>query len=211
MSRPARVSPERILSAAALEFSARGFSGARVDRIARRARVNKAMLYYHFGNKQGLYRALLLKTFGAAAERLNAVAAGSDPPEQKVGQLVVAFADIIAEHAHFPAIMLREVAEGGTHLDKETLAAMAVLPAIVGRVVTAGARGGVLRRVHPVMAYFTIVAPIVLYLGGAPIRKALAAHGLLDLAELSSASFIQQMQTSVRLSLVSSDSAKAAP
>ncbi|MEQ1871985.1 MAG: TetR family transcriptional regulator, partial [Vicinamibacterales bacterium] len=99
MSRPARVSPERILSAAALEFSARGFSGARVDRIARRARVNKAMLYYHFGNKQGLYRALLLKTFGAAAERLNAVAAGSDPPEQKVGQLVVAFADIIAEHA----------------------------------------------------------------------------------------------------------------
>ena len=211
MPRPARVSPERILSAAALEFSARGFAGARVDRIARRARVNKAMLYYHFGSKQSLYRALLLRTFGAAAERLRAVAASSDPPEEKVGQLVAAFADIIAEHAHFPAIMLREVAEGGTHLDKETLAAMAVLPAIVGRVVTAGARDGVLRRVHPVMAYFTIVAPIVLYLGGAPIRKALAAHGLLDLAELSSASFIQQMQTSVRLSLVTSDSAKAAP
>ena len=48
MSRPARVSPDAILAAAALEFAERGFAGARVDRIARRARVNKAMLYYHF-------------------------------------------------------------------------------------------------------------------------------------------------------------------
>ena len=44
MSRPARVSPDRILAAAALEFAERGYAGARVDRIARRARVNKAML-----------------------------------------------------------------------------------------------------------------------------------------------------------------------
>ena len=59
MARPARVSPDRILAAAAVEFAARGYAGARVDRIARRARVNKAMLYYHFRSKQGLYRALL--------------------------------------------------------------------------------------------------------------------------------------------------------
>ena len=61
MPRPARVSPDRILAAAALEFAERGYAGARVDRIARRARVNKAMLYYHFGSKQGLYRTLLAR------------------------------------------------------------------------------------------------------------------------------------------------------
>ena len=41
-------SRQRLLTAAAAEFAARGFAGASVDRIARAARVNKAMIYYHF-------------------------------------------------------------------------------------------------------------------------------------------------------------------
>jgi len=50
---------ERILAAALREFSARGLAGSRVDRIARRARVNKRMLYHYFGNKDDLYREIL--------------------------------------------------------------------------------------------------------------------------------------------------------
>jgi AcrR family transcriptional regulator len=40
----------RILAAALAEFSAKGFAGARVDAIARRAKGNKRMLYHYFGN-----------------------------------------------------------------------------------------------------------------------------------------------------------------
>src|SRR4030081_1884742 len=47
---------DRILAAALAEFSAEGFAGARVARIARRARVNKRMLYHYFGNKEDLFR-----------------------------------------------------------------------------------------------------------------------------------------------------------
>ena len=46
----------RILAAAVREFSAKGISGARVDAIAARARVNKRMLYYYFESKEGLFR-----------------------------------------------------------------------------------------------------------------------------------------------------------
>src|SRR3954463_14650990 len=49
----------RILEAAKQEFSARGLAGARVDRIAARADANKRMLYYHVGNKDELYLAVL--------------------------------------------------------------------------------------------------------------------------------------------------------
>ncbi|MDZ7669200.1 MAG: helix-turn-helix domain-containing protein [Gammaproteobacteria bacterium] len=49
----------RILMAAAVEFAGRGYAGARVDRLAATARVNKRMLYHYFGDKQGLYRAVL--------------------------------------------------------------------------------------------------------------------------------------------------------
>jgi TetR/AcrR family transcriptional regulator len=49
----------RILAAALREFSAKGISGARVDAIAARAKVNKRMLYYYFESKEGLFREIL--------------------------------------------------------------------------------------------------------------------------------------------------------
>src|SRR5581483_9914684 len=111
MPRPSRVSPDRILAAAALEFSARGFAGARVDRIARRARVNKAMLYYHFQSKERLYRALLRTMFARAADRLRAIAEADEPSTAKLDRAIAGMAAFVEEHDVFPAIMLREVAD----------------------------------------------------------------------------------------------------
>lgn len=59
---------ERILTAALREFAAHGFAGARVDTIARRARTNKRMLYHYFGNKEGIFSAVLRHKI---KERLN--------------------------------------------------------------------------------------------------------------------------------------------
>src|SRR5690349_23452768 len=117
MPRPARVSPARILAAAEVEFAARGFAGARVDAIARRAKVNNAMLYYHFRSKERLYRTLLRDTFAAAAARVHAIGDRTGSDEEKVAAVIAGFAAFVEERRHFPAIMLREVAEGGTHLD----------------------------------------------------------------------------------------------
>jgi TetR/AcrR family transcriptional regulator len=50
---------ERILAAALKEFAAKGFAGARVDVIARRATINKRMLYHYFSDKEGLFKAVL--------------------------------------------------------------------------------------------------------------------------------------------------------
>ncbi|MEJ0090330.1 MAG: TetR family transcriptional regulator [Limisphaerales bacterium] len=47
------------MSAALKEFAAKGFAGARVDAIARRAAINKRMLYHYFGDKEELFRAVL--------------------------------------------------------------------------------------------------------------------------------------------------------
>jgi TetR/AcrR family transcriptional regulator len=52
-------SRSRILAAALKEFSAKGFAGARVDSIARRANINKRMLYHYFGDKEELFKAVL--------------------------------------------------------------------------------------------------------------------------------------------------------
>ncbi len=55
--------PERtsaaILAAAVKEFKEHGYGGARIDAIAKRANINKRMLYHYFGDKDGLYLAVL--------------------------------------------------------------------------------------------------------------------------------------------------------
>lgn len=54
---------ERILKCASDEFARIGFDGARVDRIAKRARVSKNMLYYYYQSKQQIFIAALEKTY----------------------------------------------------------------------------------------------------------------------------------------------------
>jgi len=70
---------ERILAAALSEFSSRGLAGARVDRIARRARINKRMLYHYFGNKDDLFREIMRRKIEERAAW--ATAAPDDPGE----------------------------------------------------------------------------------------------------------------------------------
>src|SRR3954469_23210708 len=81
----------RILAAACDEFAARGFAATTVDRIARRARVNKAMIYYHFPNKRALYTAIVRELYSTLHERLRAIAARPSTPAQKLDALIETF------------------------------------------------------------------------------------------------------------------------
>src|SRR5688572_21546863 len=69
-----------ILSAATREFSEKGLSGARVDSIAERTKINKRMIYYYFGSKEGLYRAVLERSYGHIRMSESAVELDALPP-----------------------------------------------------------------------------------------------------------------------------------
>ena len=71
---------QRILEAALQEFAAKGFAGARVDVIARRARINKRMLYHYFGDKEGLFREVLRRKIADRSAWL--AGAPEDPVER---------------------------------------------------------------------------------------------------------------------------------
>ena len=69
--RSSEASHAAIFKAAAEEFSERGFEAGGVDRIAAKARVNKAMLYYHFGSKRALYIEVLRDMFRAVSAKVS--------------------------------------------------------------------------------------------------------------------------------------------
>jgi TetR/AcrR family transcriptional regulator len=79
----------RILAAALREFSAKGISGARVDAIADRAKVNKRMLYYYFESKDGLFREILRRRLHERAGALRTPAvADPDRLAERTGRLI---------------------------------------------------------------------------------------------------------------------------
>src|SRR2546421_10908011 len=88
----------RIVAAAREEFSRRGFDGARMDQIARRAAVNKQLLFYYFHSKRGLFTAVLAR---GAAELQQALAdlptGGERPPGRLPAPLGGPF-DFLAAH-----------------------------------------------------------------------------------------------------------------
>jgi TetR/AcrR family transcriptional regulator len=167
---PAAASRDRVFAAAAAEFAARGYAGANMDRIARAARLNKAMIYYHFDNKAALYRAILRDMFGAVRSAVAQVAAAPISPEEKIRQYVDAIATAAEARPHFPPIWLRELAEGGEHVDAATLEYLRDVLAVLGRIIADGRRRGVFHAVNPMLLQGAIIAPLMFFLASARLR-----------------------------------------
>ncbi|MGH7537804.1 MAG: TetR/AcrR family transcriptional regulator [Gemmatimonadales bacterium] len=70
----------RIVETATDEFAARGFAGARVDRIAHRAGTNKQLIFYYFHSKRGLFQAVLERAVADLERTLATVSTGTGRP-----------------------------------------------------------------------------------------------------------------------------------
>ena len=173
VSRSARAGTtrERLLAAAAAEFAAKGFDGAKVDRIAARARVNKAMLYYHFRSKAALYRDILRHMFGTVAGAVTAVHDGGGPADLQIRRFIEAIAHAAQGFPHFPAMWLREIAEGGRHLDDAIVLEMRRVIETLGRILQDGRDAGLFGPANPFVTQIGIVAPLMFFSASAPIRK----------------------------------------
>ena len=179
------VSRDRVFAAAAAEFAARGYAGANMDRIARAARLNKAMIYYHFKSKAALYREILRDMFGAVRERVALVSASDVSPEDKIRRYIAAIADEAEARPHFPPIWLREIAEGGGHVDAATLAYVREVLAGLGGIIADGVRAGRFQPAHPLLVQGGIIAPLMFFLATAPLREKIAHAGVEGIGAIS--------------------------
>ena len=195
-------SRDRILAAATVEFALRGFEGTTVDRIAARARLNKAMIYYHFRSKRALYSTVLRNLFSLMGDRLTAIASADDDPAAKMDRFVATFILEGQQISHIAPIMLRELAEGGRRLDEETYKVMVrVLHAMTG-IVDEGRAAGQFTDVDPLLLYLTTIWPIVVYLATTPIRNAVARVAHFDPHRFDPERFIRHVQMLNRRALM---------
>jgi TetR/AcrR family transcriptional regulator len=168
----------RILKAAIDEFAARGYDAAGVDRIARRARVNKALIYYYFANKRGLYHEILHASLQGLVAPLRLVVDGKGDASTKLAVYVDTLVEHLHSHPHLPPIMLRELADGGRHLDVGTLRQMLTLPPLLFQLVGQGQDEGAFGPFDPLMLHFVLMGTAMLMASNIPIRKRIRRLGL---------------------------------
>ena len=175
MARPRRQARgdtrRRILTAATDEFARRGYDAAGVDRIAARARVNKALIYYYFANKRGLYHELLRANVQGLVAPLRAVVEGPGDAESKLSRYIATLVEHLDRHPHLPPIMLREMADRGGHLDVDTLREMLQIPPLLVALLRQGRQEGVFADLDPMMLHFVLMGTAMMMAGNAPIRR----------------------------------------
>jgi TetR/AcrR family transcriptional regulator len=164
-----------ILKAAAHEFAEFGIAGARTDAIAREARVNKALLYYYFKDKETLYGAVLDDAFSGLKSTVFRVLDSDLPPRQKILAYAGAYFDFIASNQLYPRLMQREMMrarEGRSpHIDKVIKNYIQPIFVKVSEVMRKGIVDREFRPVNPVHFVPSIVAMIVFYFSSAPMMQ----------------------------------------
>jgi TetR/AcrR family transcriptional regulator len=175
-------SREPILESATQVFMEYGFSGARVDEIARRADANKAMIYYHFGSKQALYKAVLLRLFGDVLDEIQRLKSTDDPADQKLRALYTLVVHHFEKKKALPHVILREILAGGTGMDAEASRTLGTILGFVSQTLQDGVSKGLFRPVHPLLFHLTMLAPLMVHFAGASFRERLLPREMPGLA-----------------------------
>jgi len=178
-----------ILQAAALEFAEHGIAGARTDAIAGTARVNKALLYYYFKDKETLYGAVLDEAFGGLKATVFRVLDGNLPPREKMMAYAGAYFDFIASNQIYPRLMQREMMrarEGQSpHIDKVIKTYIQPIFLRVGELMRQGIADGEFRPVNPAHFVPSMVAMIVFYFSSAPMMQKIVGYNPLTRARIA--------------------------
>jgi AcrR family transcriptional regulator len=136
-----------ILRAARAEFAKHGLAGARIQVISEQTQTSKRMIFYYFGDKEGLYRAVLEQAYQKVRQAESELNLDGLPPVEALTKLVEFTFDHHRAHEDFIRLVMIENIHGGTHMaQSETLSATNT-PAIeqITRICEAGKAAGVFR------------------------------------------------------------------
>jgi len=163
----------KIVEAARAEFARHGQAGARVDRIARSAGVNKAMIYYHFPSKEALYDETVAGFFAVVAAELKQRLEAGISIEERVTAVVEFQINLLARNEDQRRIVLRELADPDSKMVPK-IAEIISQSGVLGqfrRAVRSGIRRGELREVNVKQTLASLVCMNVGFMLLAPVLK----------------------------------------
>jgi AcrR family transcriptional regulator len=156
----------KILRAAVGEFGEKGLPAASTDDIAARCGVNKRMVYYYFGSKEGLYLAALESVFEDLVALEKEIAVEHLDPPEAIEAMINLKIDYYLDNPHFISFLSMENFYRARHLRKSKKLEMFKTPLtdVIARILKQGERSGQFRQnVEPVDFYVSLCALCIMY------------------------------------------------
>lgn len=136
-----------ILEVATVEFAEKGLDGARIDEIAAATKTSKRMIYYYFGSKEGLYRAVLEDMYGRMRAIESSLHLADLPPVEALQRLVGFTFDHHHSNENFIRLVMSENMQRGAYLAQSKSIQTLNVPAIaaISELYDRGVASGVFR------------------------------------------------------------------
>jgi AcrR family transcriptional regulator len=175
-----------ILAEATKEFSRKGYSGGRVNDIAKRTRTSKRMIYYYYGSKEGLYKAVLFEHYRRLRADEGELNLDQKPPLEALKQLIHFTFDWYLAHAEqVPLVMVENIHRGSHIADLPTIEPLnTVVIGLVDRICKRGVEEGSIRPgLRAIDIYMSIAATSFFNISNRYTFKAIFGHDMTKAAE----------------------------
>jgi len=169
--RDATLSKQLILDNAKLLFSQKGFQASSMDELAKMTGLNKAMIFYYFKNKQGLYEAVIAEILNEMYQEINEKNRLNLTPTKQLESFIKTYANYACSHPYFPALLLKELSSSGAKIPQHLFFAMRKLYSLFSNIIKSGEKDREFRGVIPIVLYFMIIGTLNLMITTKPIRQ----------------------------------------
>jgi TetR/AcrR family transcriptional regulator len=168
---------DRILQAAKDVFVAKGIAGARMQEIADRASVNKAMIHYYFTSKNALYETVILTAMQGFLESVRPVLVDGDrTTEERIRQFVAGYFDFLRRHPDIPRLLMQVMLTPGSDLPSMIAKAQGNADFMGGQpivdMIEGGSSTGEIRPVDPTQTAVSIISMSVFSFIAGPVLRA---------------------------------------
>ena len=158
--RDAEATKAKIITSSMLLFSKQGFDATTVDDIATESGFNKALIYYYFKNKAGLYATVMSGLFDTIYKEVLQAERCCESPTAELRAFINTYAIYAEKHPYFPALLLRELSDSGAHLPEMMFTSMRRLFLLLSEILKKGEEAGLFNKSIPMVLHFMIIGSL---------------------------------------------------
>jgi len=168
--RDAEVSKQLIITHAIALFSQKGYASASMDELAERCGLNKAMVFYYFKNKKGLYEAVMREVLVEIQQTIIDENKRHSTPKEELEGFIKTYAKFACEHPYLPSLLLKELSDSGAIIPEMLFASMRQLFALFSDILKRGEEEGYFAEAAPIILYFMVLGTLNLMVTTKPLR-----------------------------------------
>ena len=168
--RDAEVSRALIVTNAIQLFSRKGYASASMDELAGMCGLNKAMVFYYFKSKKGLYEAVMREVLEEIQRTVIEENKTHKTPEQELEGFIRTYAKFACSHPYLPALLLKELSDSGAVVPELLFTSMRQLFALFSDILKRGEEKGCFHDAVPMILYFMVLGTLNLMVTTKPLR-----------------------------------------